>query len=187
MAADRPARFAALLVAALAAPAAAVAAGPEAPTATVSKPARGAAQKAAPAAPLVWHDGRTARPLVVDATLEADFSPGSGGAASVLRPVGSTPKSTAAPFVSPVLRDESGRARALPGGVLVELAAPADEADGRARIERAGAKPARRLSETLWLVEGPVGLGSLELAERLRASGAFASAQPNWWVQRTLK
>jgi len=45
----------------------------------------------------------------------------------------------------------------------------------------------RRLSDTLWIVEGPVGLGSLELANRLQATGRFASAQPNWWVERTLK
>jgi hypothetical protein len=184
MAADRLAPLALAVVLAL--PATARATGPERPTATLAKPSRMAAMKAPADAALAWHDGQTRRPLTVDPTLEADFSPSSGGTAPVLRPAGSATQAAAA-FVSPVLRDASGRARALPGGVLVQLAAPADDAEGRARIERAGARPARRLAETLWLVEGPVGLGSLELAERLRADGAFASVQPNWWVQRTLK
>jgi len=43
------------------------------------------------------------------------------------------------------------------------------------------------VSGTVWLLEGPPGLGSLELANRLHAGGQFAAAQPNWWVQRTLK
>ena len=77
--------------------------------------------------------------------------------------------------------------RALPGGVLVTLRAPLPETEARALLERAGAKPSRALAPTLWLVEGPVGLGSLELANALHASGAFAGAQPNWWTPRTLK
>jgi hypothetical protein len=170
----------------LAAGTAAHAASPDPSPPTVSKPARGAAEKSASAPTLSWHDGERRRTLSVDASLEADFTPRTDGGRAVLRPAGSAPKSASA-LVSPVLRDESGRARALPGGVLVVLAAPLGEAEGRALIERAGAAPVRRLSDRLWVVEGPVGLGSLELAERLAATGAFASAQPNWWVERTLK
>jgi hypothetical protein len=182
-AAWRCAAVAALSVAALAAALPAGAAAPDRPALdTVTKPVR-AKSKAAPTH--VWHDGAGKRALSIDTTLEADFSP-AGGDDRVLRRAGATPKS-ASSLVSPVLRDEAGRLRALPGGVIVVLAAPADEAAGRALLVRNGASPVRRLSDTLWLVEGPVGLGSLELANRLQATGRFASAQPNWWVERTLK
>jgi len=168
---------------AVALPIPARAAAPEQPAReTVSKPVR-AKTKAAPT--LVWHDGAGKRGLSIDPTLEADFSPGAGDD-RVLRRAGATPKSSAT-LVSPVLRDEAGRLRALPGGVIVVLAAPADEAAGRELLLRSGATPVRRLSDTLWIVEGPVGLGSLDLANRLQATGRFASAQPNWWVERTLK
>jgi len=152
------------------------------PTVT-GKPAR-VVTKAAPV--LWWHDGGVRRPLTVDAALEADFTPRTGKDAAVLRPAGLTGKSAAA-GVSPVLRVDAGRARALPGGVLVVLRAPLDEASARLALVHAGAVPVRALTDTLWLVEGPTGLGSLELANRLHDSGRFASAQPNWWVQRTLK
>jgi hypothetical protein len=138
------------------------------------------------ASPLAWHDGGVRRPLVVDPSLEADFAPRAGRNASPIRPAGTVGKSASA-LSSPVLRDDTGRLRALPGGVLVVLAAPADEAGARALIARAGAVPVRALGSTTWLVEAPAGLASLELANRLHASGLFASAQPNWWVARTLK
>jgi len=147
------------------------------------KPAR-IVTKAAPT--LWWHDGTARRPLRVDAALEADFTPRSAKDAAVLRPAAPTTKAAAA-LVSPVLRDDTGRARALPGGVLVVLREPLDEASARLALVQAGAVPVRALTATLWLVEGPTGLGSLELANRLHDSGRFASAQPNWWVQRTLK
>jgi hypothetical protein len=123
---------------------------------------------------------------VCDTSLEADFSTSIGKSASVLRPAGSATKA-AAPLVSPVLRDDTGRARALPGGVLVVMKHPVDEVAARALIARAGAVPVRRVAETIWLLEGPTGLGSLELAERLHETGVFASAQPNWWIERSLK
>jgi hypothetical protein len=150
---------------------------------TLSKPVRAKAKAAPPT--LAWHDGVAKRGLTIDTSLEADFSPGAGDG-RILKRAGTAPKS-AATQVSPVLRDETGRPRALPGGVMVVLAAPADEAAGRALLVGNGATPVRRLSDTLWIVEGPVGLGSLELANRLQATGRFASAQPNWWVERTLK
>jgi hypothetical protein len=156
---------------------------PSARPIVIGKPAR-AVTKATPT--LWWHDGGVRRPLTADAALEADFTPRTGKDAVVLRPVGVTGKSAAA-GVSPVLRDETGRARALPGGVLVVLREPLDEASARRALVQAGAVPLRALTDTLWLVEGPTGLGSLELANRLHDSGRFASAQPNWWVQRTLK
>lgn len=164
--------------------AAAAAPAPTAAPPVEKKTVRAALAKAAPTH--WWHDGTARRPLTLDASLEADFSPAVGKAAGTLRPAGSATKS-AAPFVSPVLRDASGRARALPGGVLVVLASPVGEDAARALIVRAGAIPVRRLTDRLWLLEGPTGLGSLELANRLQASGLFESAQPNWWIARTLK
>jgi hypothetical protein len=152
---------------------------------TAAKPAR-SARIAKDTPTHWWHDGTARRALVLDRSLEADFSPAPWRAADVLRPAGAAPKS-AAPLVSPVLRDASGRARALPGGVLVVLKAPLDEAAARALIAGAGATPTRQVSSTVWLLEGPPGLASLELANRLHAGGQFAAAQPNWWVQRTLK
>jgi hypothetical protein len=191
MAAENTARRAVLSAAALAAAAVfatvsggALAAAPEqAQLETLSKPVRAKAKAASPT--LAWHDGAAKRGLTIDTSLEADFSPGAGDG-RILKRAGTAPKS-AATLVSPVLRDETGRPRALPGGVLVVLAAPADEAAGRALLVGNGATPVRRLSDTLWIVEGPVGLGSLELANRLQATGRFASAQPNWWIERTLK
>jgi hypothetical protein len=151
---------------------------------TASKPARAAATKEAAAH--AWREAGVRRGLRLESALEADFSTRLGKDAGPLRPAGAAPKA-AAPLVSPVFRDDEGRLRALPGGVLVALRAPLPEAEARALIGRAGATPSRALSPTLWVVEGPVGLGSLELANRLDASGAFAAAQPNWWVARTLK
>jgi hypothetical protein len=193
MAAERIARVAArgaLIVAAalaLEAGAAPPGAGPldAATLETAAKPGRGArALKAVPTH--WWHDGTARRALVLDASLEADFTPRAvGQGASVLQPARGLKSTT--PLVSPVLRDESGRARALPGGVLVVLKSPLDDAGARALIAQAGATPTRRVSETVWLLEAPAGLASLELANRLHERGLFASAQPDWWVQRTLK
>jgi hypothetical protein len=183
MAADRCARALAAALLAVWVPGALATVGPADPP-TVAKPPRAIAPKAA--ATHAWHDGAASRALRLEPRLEADFSPRAGKAAGVLRPVTVTVKS-ADPLVSPVFRDDTGRLRALPGGVLVVLRAPLAEADARALIARSGATPARALSPTLWIVEAPVGLGSLELANRLHAGGAFASAQPNWWIERTLK
>lgn len=152
---------------------------------TAAKPARSArAVKTAPTH--AWHDGATRRDLTLDATLEADFSPRAGRTDGVLQPAGTAPAAAAA-LVSPVLRDDAGRARALPGGVLVILKAPLDDAAARALFERARATASRRVSDSVWLLEGPPGLASLALANQLHDGGLFESAQPNWWVQRTLK
>lgn len=183
MAADRPTQALAAALLAAWAQGALATVGPADPP-TVAKPARAIAPKAAPTH--TWHDGAASRALRLESGLQADFSPRAGGAAAVLRPAAATAKA-ADPLVSPVFRDDTGRLRALPGGVLVVLREPLPEADARALIARSGATPARALSPTLWIVEGPVGLGSLELANRLHAGGAFAAAQPNWWVERTLK
>lgn len=140
-----------------------------------------------------WHDGTTFRTLSLDPTLEACFTADSlpqdrvlGPEGRVLRPAGSTDRAQAA-HISPVLRDESGRLRSLPGGVVVVLKTPMDETSARALISQAGAVALQALSDRLWLVQGPVGLGSLTLANQLQAGGRFESAQPNWWMPRTRK
>jgi hypothetical protein len=183
MAAERPsAAWVAALLAAWAGGALATVPTVEPPS--VAKPSRAVAAKQAPTH--AWHEGGVRRTLRLESSLEADFSPRAGKASGPLRPAGAAPKS-AAPLVSPVFRDEAGRLRALPGGVLVVLHAARSEADARALIARSGATPSRALSPTLWIVEAPAGLPALELANRLHASGLFAAAQPNWWVERTLK
>jgi hypothetical protein len=182
MAANAPIRAACALLAAWTGVALATVAPAEPPVA--SKPARMLAAKAAPTH--VWHDAGVRRVLELESTIEADFSLRLGKDSGLLRPAGVAPKS-AAPLVSPVFRDDTGQLRALPGGVLVVLRAPLTEADARALIARAGATPARALSPTLWIVEGPAGLGSLEMANRLHVSGLFSSASPNWWIERNKK
>ncbi len=142
-----------------------------------------------PAPTHAWTDGGTVRALTLEPRLHADFSPGPGGRRAVLRESAGPLAHVSPALQSPVLRDESGRARALPGGVVVTLAAglSADDGAARALLARHGATSARRLASGAWLVETPAGLASLETAERLARTGAFASAQPNWWVERTLK
>jgi hypothetical protein len=134
-----------------------------------------------------WHDGAATRALTVEPGLRADFSGGVVGRPVVLRSASAPLKDVSPALQSPVLRDESGRARALPGGVVVTFADATDEAAARALLAAHGAPAARPLSPRAWLVESPAGLASLELANRLAATGAFAGAQPNWWVERALK
>jgi hypothetical protein len=185
--------FAALLCLAMlcAAPAGPALAGPppgpaSGPAPLVDKPAS-VAKRAAPTH--AWRDGAATRPLTLDPSMQADFSPKAAGAApgAVLRPAGGALKDVPLALQSPVLRDDAGRARALPGGVMVVLAEPLDEAQARALIERHGAVPLRRIADRVWLLEAPAGLAALDQANRLAATGAFAGVQPNWWVERSLK
>ena len=132
-----------------------------------------------------WHDGQRQRRLTLQPDLQADFTPqlGKGG------PIQPGPSGAAglSALGSPVLRDDTGQLRALPGGVLVILKSPLDSRAAQTLFKQAGVTASRQLTETLWLVESPAGLASLEMANRLHASGLFASAQPNWWMKRTLK
>jgi hypothetical protein len=138
-----------------------------------------------------WWDGGVRRPLRVDGQQAARFPAGKSAGAGVLVPAATVAaKSGADPdAVSPVLRDDSGAARALPGGVIVTLHdAPADEADARRRLAALGVAAVRPIGADLraWLVAAPAGLESLALANRLHESGAVA-AQPNWWQPRSKK
>jgi hypothetical protein len=179
--------LAALLCAAL--PAALAAQTVGTPPAGVPFPDKPASVAKRPAPTHGWIEGAVRRPLTLDASVRADFSPRAAGTGSgtVLRAADGPLKDVAAALQSPVLRDETGRARALPGGVVVVLAEPLGDADARALIERHGGRPLRRIADRLWLLEAPAGLAALDEANRLAATGAFAGAQPNWWMQRTLK
>jgi hypothetical protein len=179
---------AAVLVAALTAgPARAAAPPTDVPPAELPLLSKPPAVAKRPAPTHAWTDGATVRALTLDPRLRADFSSGMGVRRAVLREAAGPLKDVSGALQSPVLRDESGRARALPGGVVVTFDGAPGEAAARALLARHGAAAARPLSPAAWLVESPAGLASLELANRLAASGAFASAQPNWWVERTLK
>lgn len=130
-----------------------------------------------------WYDNGVWRSLAVDATLRAE--PGAAtGKSLVLRRV-SGPVKAAEPG-EVVLRDDAGRARALPGGVLL-VAPPGDEAATRALLARHGLTGARRIAGALWRVDAAPGLASLALANRLATSGEFVSAQPDWWLERVTK
>ena len=130
-----------------------------------------------------WHDGPTRRSLQEVSTLEADFTP-RVPVREVLQPAGASGPTA---LVSPVFRDESGGLRALPGGVLAILQAPLDDAAAQRLFNQAGVTPVKRITDTMWLLEAPIGLPALELANRLHDSGLFASVQPNWWTPRVRK
>lgn len=89
--------------------------------------------------------------------------------------------------VSPVFLDATGQPRGLPGGVIVSLRQELPEAQARARLQDAGLTPLRQLGARMWLVDSPVGVASLDLADRLQADDRFEFAQPNWWRPRATK
>lgn len=131
--------------------------------------------------PLGWTEGGRWRSLTLVPGMVADFAPRVGDRSVTLR--SGEPDALS----SPVFRDEGGRLRALPGGVVVTLKTALTEAESQALFRQQGVQATRRLSQTVWLIEASVGLPSLALAQRLEASGAFASAQPNWWLERRLR
>jgi hypothetical protein len=143
------------------------------------------AKRAAPSH--AWHDGASRRTLVIESGLQADFSGALTGKSIALRPAAGALKDVSPSLQSPVFRDEGGRMRALPGGVVVMTRTTLDEPTARALLTAHDARPTRRLGERAWLVESAAGMASLELANRLAATGAFDAAQPNWWVERALK
>ena len=134
-----------------------------------------------------WRDGNVQRTLALESGLRADFSGALSGKSMALRPSVGALKDVSPSLQSPVFRDEGGRLRALPGGVVVMMRDVLEEPAARALLAAHDARLTRRLGERAWLVESAAGLASLELANRLADSGAFAAAQPNWWVERALK
>jgi hypothetical protein len=75
----------------------------------------------------------------------------------------------------------------LPGGVIVALKTGLPPEQAREQLQAAGLEPLRQIGEKMWLVQSPVGLASLELAQRLDGDARFDFAQPNWWHPRTTK
>lgn len=147
-------------------------------------------------------EGDAMRPLWVDSTRVADFGrPDSGR--PVLRPphpgvpgdkprIGKQDAGTGAPdpgagSVSPVFLDASGQPMALAGGVIVTFSQELPEQQGREQLEAAGLTPVRQIGARMWMVESPVGIESLELAEHLHAQGIYESVQANWWQPRATK
>jgi len=128
-----------------------------------------------------WTEGGRWRSLTLVPGRVADFTPRVGERGALMR------EGSPDALSSPVFLDEAWRLRALPGGVILILQTSLPEAEREALFRSHGVKPTRRLSDTVWLIEASVGLPSLELANRLQASGAFASAQPNWWMERRLR
>lgn len=139
-----------------------------------------------------WYDGGARRPLRVDPNQAARFATGKSAPSAVLVPATTVAAGKAAggtDAVSPLLRDDNGAARALPGGVIVTLPGePADDTTARQRLQALGLMPVRAIGAGLrtWLVAAPAGLESLALANRLHESGQVA-AQPNWWQPRVKK
>lgn len=138
-----------------------------------------------------WYDGEQRREIQLDPDWMVDFR---GAKPSLERRAalsGATSAEKAAPLASGqsvVLRDETGAARALPGGVIVRL--QERDVGAAARLfSELGLVPVRPLDpqQRTWLVEAPAGLESLTLANRLHESGRFESAAPNWWRPRALK
>ncbi|MDO4231218.1 MAG: hypothetical protein Q4D19_03705 [Lautropia sp.] len=87
----------------------------------------------------------------------------------------------------PVLRDTTGKAIGLPGGLIITFRGSPTEADARAQLEAAGLTPGQQIAPGIWQVQSPAGLDSIELANRLSATGRFADVSPNFWSQKALK
>ncbi|MBA3478737.1 MAG: hypothetical protein H0T52_10125 [Lautropia sp.] len=162
----------------------------------------------------VVNEGDAERPLWIDTSRVAEFSmpgtdqpairaaePGEVGESSRISkpdpksgpmlqqatPAAGGASAAVATQVSPIFLDASGRPRALPGGVIVALKQAMPEAQARDALQAAGLTPQRQIGERMWLVESPVGIESLNLANRLHAEGRFEFVQPNWWHPRTTK
>lgn len=122
-------------------------------------------------------DGKNAADAVTSGSDTAALSSGAGDASAA----------AGAAEISPVFVDASGQPRALPGGVIISLKEDLPEAQAQAQLQAQGLTPVRRIGARMWLVESPVGIASLELANRLQASGRYDFVQPNWWQPRTTK
>jgi len=144
-------------------------------------------------------EGGAERPLWIDSGRVADFGK-QGTRGPLIRPVqaedakaapsGKSDAGTAvdgAAQVSPLFLDDAGQPRALPGGVIVSLKEVLPEPQARAELQAAGLVPLHRIGERMWLVDSPVGIESLHLADRLQAEGRYEFVQPNWWRPRATK
>lgn len=139
------------------------------------------AQSAPNTGALGWHDGDHWRPLALVPGKVADFSPSRIGRSGIIE--SGQPDA----LRSAVLRDEGGRLRALPGGLIVRVRPGLSAEQARDQFVAMGLTPVRPIGADQWLIESPVGLASLRQANELQASGRFAGVQPNWWVERRLR
>ena len=71
--------------------------------------------------------------------------------------------------------------------MIVALKEALSDDEAGARLAADGLVPVRRINARMWLVESPVGIASLDLANRLHESGRYDFAQPNWWKPRVTK
>jgi hypothetical protein len=145
----------------------------------------------------VVDEGGAPRPLWLDSGRVAEFDK-TGSGKPIIRPAAAgdaTPSSKSGPAtaaasgtqVSPLFVDAAGQPRALAGGVIVTLKQDLPEAQARDLLQDAGLAPLRQIGARMWLVDSPVGLASLDLADRLHGDSRFEFVQPNWWRPRTTK
>lgn len=157
----------------------------------VSKSAAAVGSAPKDSAAYYWYDGETRRTLRIDGSSVARFGPQakSARAADVIVPAEFARKDVSpSETVSPLLRDEAGQPRALPGGVIVTLPTDTTELEARQQLQALGVQPVRAIGAgtRMWLVAAEPGLASLQLANRLHETGQV-SAQPNWWQPRAKK
>lgn len=85
--------------------------------------------------------------------------------------------------LSPVFR-EGGMLKALPGGVVIGFAAGTTQDQAN---DWAASKGYKLSFGNYYLIDTPVGMESLNLANQWQASGEVISATPNWWRQLEAK
>jgi hypothetical protein len=144
-----------------------------------------AAQTKQPDSALFYYSNGIKQPLTLDPSRQLDIS-----ANPQIVPLPSISTKTANPKLSsPLFVDTvSNTLRGLPGGVVVEFARGISELEARQRLQNLGLTAVQNVvPTTVWLVASDPGLASLALANRLAESGAFVSAQPNWWRARSTK
>lgn len=175
-----------LLATALVAPALCSAAGLSAPVtgSPLERPAVTTRQEP-PGTVHYWYDGTQRRALIRDgsANLESEAS-------TTLR-TRAAKDDTAGPGAVPVFRDANSPAVRLSpqGGVIVTTKQPSTAAAVDRLLAPRGLAVSRQIDPegTRWLVDTAPGIVSIEIANELHESGAFAGAQPNWWRERALK
>ena len=98
-----------------------------------------------------------------------------------------TGNSTEGGALSPVFI-QRGTLTALAGGVLVEFKANTTEAQVKEWAAVKGYAVKEKMSlANFYVIDTPVGIESLNLANEWQSSGEVVSATPNWWRQRKLK
>lgn len=143
-----------------------------------------------------WYDGGKPKQVWLDRSLLAEFgSRAESGSRAVVDTQGvrvwraeeqAAARAKAHGKTSPVLRDAPGGAmRALPGNVIVRLNPSLGEMEVSQWLAAQGLVDVGRLGfgKNILIVRSAPGLASLELANRLQASGTVLSAQPEWWQQ----